>query len=94
MTNGEEVRVRVGVKPLSTLGRPLESIDLVTGERADAAYERSDVTVVPAAGVVGEAMLALVLADAALDKFGGDSLAELLRNYRAYRDAVAWRSPR
>ena len=88
MTNGEEVRVRVGMKPLSTLMKPLGSVDLETGERAVGAVERSDVTVVPAAGVVGEAMLALVLADAALEKFGGDSLAEIARNLRGYLEAM------
>jgi chorismate synthase len=91
VTNGEELRVRVGMKPLSTLRRPLASVDLRTGEAVAAAVERSDVTVVPAAGVVAEAMLALVLADAALEKFGGDSIGEMLRNYRAYLAAIGWR---
>ena len=75
MTNGQEVLVRGLLKPISTLRRPLESVDLETREPALAAYERSDVAVVPAAGVIGEAMVALVLASAALEKFGGDSTA-------------------
>ena len=72
------------LKPISTLRRPLESVDLTTREPALAAYERSDVAVVPAAGVVGEAMVALVLASAFLEKFGGDSLIETRRNYEGY----------
>ena len=84
ITNGEEVRVRGFLKPISTLRKPLESVDLVTREPALAAYERSDVAVVPAAGVVGEAMVAFVLAQAFLEKFGGDSLLETKRNYEGY----------
>jgi len=76
--------VRVALKPIATLPRSLPSADLRTGEEIPAHYERSDVAVVPAAGVIGEAMLAIVLAEAALDKFGGDSLDEMLRNFRAY----------
>ncbi|MBV8903017.1 MAG: chorismate synthase, partial [Acidobacteriia bacterium] len=76
MTNGEDVLVRGLLKPISTLRRPLESVDLETREPALAAYERSDVAVVPAAGVIGEAMTAIVLAQAFLEKFGGDSLHE------------------
>ena len=72
------------LKPISTLRRPLESVDLPTREPALAAYERSDVAVVPAAGVIGEAMVALVLAQAFLEKFGGDSLGETRRNYEGY----------
>ena len=72
------------LKPISTLRRPLESVDLVTREPALAAYERSDVCVVPAAGVIGEAMVAFVLAQAFLEKFGGDSLGETRRNFEAY----------
>jgi len=90
MTNGEDVRVRVSVKPLATLRRPLESIDLRTGERSDAAVERSDVTVVPAAGVVGEAMVALVLARLAGEKFGADSVVALRRGHAAYCQAIGW----
>jgi chorismate synthase len=88
MTNGEPVVVRGLLKPISTLRRPLESVDLATREPAAAAYERSDVCVVPAAGVVGEAMVALVLAQAMLDKFGGDSLAETRRNFQGYLEQV------
>jgi chorismate synthase len=84
MTNGQEIRVRGFLKPISTLRRPLESVDLETREPAKAAYERSDVCVVPAAGVIGEAMVALVLAKAMLEKFGGDSLPETKRNYEGY----------
>ena len=84
MTNGQEVRVRGFLKPISTLRRPLESVDLVTREPALAAYERSDVAVVPAAGVIGEAMAAIVFAGALVEKFGGDSLCEAKRNYTGY----------
>ena len=84
MTNGQDVLVRGLLKPISTLRRPLESVDLATREPALAAYERSDVAVVPAAGVIGEAMVAIVLAQAFLEKFGGDSLTETQRNYDGY----------
>jgi chorismate synthase len=84
ITNGEDLRVRGFLKPISTLRRPLESVDLTTKEPALAAYERSDVAVIPAAGVIGEAMVALVLAGAFLEKFGGDSLGETKRNYDSY----------
>ncbi len=84
MTNGEDVIVRGYLKPISTLRRALGTADLVTKEPVQAAYERSDWCVVPAAGVVGEAMVALVLADAFLQKFGGDSLAETRRNFDNY----------
>ncbi len=84
ITNGQDILVRGFLKPISTLRRPLESVDLPTREPALAAYERSDVAVVPAAGVIGEAMMALVLAQAFLEKFGGDSLAETKRNYDGY----------
>jgi chorismate synthase len=84
ITDGEPVVVRVGVKPIPTLAHPLPSIDLATGENIDQSrYERSDVCVVPAAGVVGEAMMSIVLTEALLEKFGGDSINEMLRNYRA-----------
>ncbi len=76
MTNGQDIVVRGYLKPISTLRRPLESVDLATREPTVAAYERSDVCVVPAAGVIGEAMVAIVLAQAFLEKFGGDSLEE------------------
>jgi len=88
ITNGQDVVVRGYLKPISTLRRPLESVDLATRETALAAYERSDVAVIPAAGVIGEAMVALVLAQAVLEKFGGDSLAETQRNLAAYRTQV------
>ncbi len=84
ITNGEEVVVRGYLKPISSLRRPLESVDFETRQPVKAAYERSDVCVVPAAGVVGESMVALVLARALLEKFGGDSLFETQRNWRGY----------
>ena len=88
MTNGEDLLVRGLLKPISTLRRPLESVDLETREPSAAAYERSDVAVVPAAGVIGEAMVAIVLAQAFLEKFGGDSLGETRRNFDGYREQV------
>lgn len=84
MTTGETLRVRAAMKPLSTLVRALDTVDLQTGEPAKAVVQRSDVTAVPAAGVVGEAMVALVCADALLEKTGGDSLPEIRRNLAAY----------
>ncbi len=84
MTNGEDIVIRAALKPIATLPKSLPSVDLRTGEEIPAHYERSDVAVVPAAGVIGEAMVALVLADACLEKFGGDHLIETLRNCRAY----------
>jgi chorismate synthase len=88
ITNGQDIVVRGLLKPISTLRKPLESVDLDTREPALAAYERSDVAVVPAAGVIGEAMVALVLAQAFLEKFGGDSLTETRRNYEGYLEQV------
>jgi chorismate synthase len=88
MTNGEEIIVRGFLKPISTLRRPLESVSFETREPVKAAYERSDVCVVPAAGVVGEAMTALILARAFLEKFGGDSIEETRRNYEGYMEQV------
>lgn len=88
MTNGEDIVVRGYVKPISTLRQPLESVDFATKETVRAAYERSDVCVVPAASVIGEAMVALVLAGAFLHKFGGDSLEETRRNFHAYQEQV------
>ena len=88
MTNGQDLLVRGMLKPISTLRRPLESVDLVTREPQPAAYERSDVCVVPAAGVIGEAMVAIVVAQAFLEKFGGDSLRETRRNFDGYREQV------
>jgi chorismate synthase len=88
VTNGEPIDLRAAIKPISTMKKPLRSADLKTGERVDAHYERSDVCVVPAAGVIGEAMVALVLADAFLEKFGGDSMAEIERNWRSYLESL------
>jgi len=85
ISNGEDILVRGYLKPISTLRRPLESVDFRTREPVKAAYERSDVCVVPAAGVGGEAMVALTLARCALEKFGGDSIGEMLRNFEGYR---------
>jgi chorismate synthase len=88
ITNGEDIVVRGYLKPISTLRQPLGSVDLESKEPVKAAYERSDVCVVPAAGVIGEAMVALVLARAFLEKFGGDSLGETRRNFEAYMRQV------
>jgi len=84
VSNGEEIRMRGYLKPISTLRRPLKSVDFATRQPVSAAYERSDVCVVPAAGVAAEAMVALTLARCALDKFGGDSMGETLRNFQGY----------
>jgi chorismate synthase len=92
MTNGEPVIVRGALKPISTLSNPLPSADLHTGEAIQAHYERSDVCTVPAAGVVGEAMVAIVLAAAMLEKFGGDSLAETMRAFDAYQKTIGPRA--
>jgi chorismate synthase len=89
ISNGEDLVVRGYLKPISTLRRPLESVDFATREPVKAAYERSDVCVVPAAGVAGEAMVALTLARAALEKFGGDSVMEFERNYKSYCKQIA-----
>jgi chorismate synthase len=88
ISNGEDIVVRGYIKPISTLRRPLDSVDFETKETVKAAYERSDVCVVPAAGVVGEAMLALTLGRSLLEKFGGDSMEETKRNYLAYLEQV------
>ena len=88
MSTGELLRVRAAMKPISTVPRALRTIDTATGEAATAHHQRSDVCAVPAAGVVAEAMVALVLADAVLEKFGGDSVGETARNRRAYLDAL------
>ena len=88
ITNGEEVRVRGHLKPLSTLRRALRSVDIDTKQEESAAFERSDITAVPAAGVIGEAMVALVLAAAMREKFGGDSLGETKRNFEGYREQL------
>jgi chorismate synthase len=89
ITNGEDIVVRGYLKPISTLRKPLATADMVTKEPVQAAYERSDWCVVPAAGVAAEAMVALVLADAFLQKFGGDSLSEMRRNFEGYARQVA-----
>ncbi|MEO9328571.1 chorismate synthase [Gordonia aurantiaca] len=94
MTNGEDLRVRIAMKPISTVPRALSTIDMTTGETASAIHQRSDVCAVPAAGVVAEAMVALVVAQAALEKFGGDSVAETSANLAAYRTAISARPPR
>ncbi len=88
MSNGEILRVRAAMKPISTVPRALDTIDVVTGEPAKAINQRSDVCAVPAAGIVAEAMCALVLADAVIEKFGGDSVSETRRNYLNYLDAL------
>jgi chorismate synthase len=94
ITTGEPVVVKVAMKPISTLMSPLPTVDLTSGESAKAVSERSDVTAVPAMGVIAEALMALVLADAMLEKFGGDSLLEMRRNYDGYVAALGsrWRS--
>jgi chorismate synthase len=91
MTTGEPLVVRVAMKPISTLMRPLSTIEVNTGEAAAAVAERSDVTAVPAMGVIAEAMVAWVLADAWLEKFGGDSLSETRRNHDGYIAHIAHR---
>lgn len=88
VTNGEELRVRGYMKPISTLRKALRSVDIDTKEESLAAFERSDITAVPAAGVIGEAMLAIVLANAMREKFGGDSLPEMLANFENYRTSL------
>ncbi|MCS3879244.1 chorismate synthase [Gordonia amarae] len=93
MTNGEDVRVRIAMKPISTVPRALQTVDMTTGEPAVAIHQRSDVCAVPAAGVVAEAMVALVLAQVALDKFGGDSAAETADNLHAYVKRISARPP-
>jgi chorismate synthase len=88
MTTGTLLRVRAGMKPISTVPHALRTVDVATGAAAEAHHQRSDVCAVPAAGVVAEAMVALVLADAMLEKFGGDSIDETRRNLRGYLDAI------
>jgi chorismate synthase len=91
VTNGQDVRVTGFMKPIATLMNPLRSVDMTTMENAPAAIERSDVCAVPAAAVVGEAMVSLVLADALLEKFGGDSIGEIARHVAATAAQVAAR---
>jgi chorismate synthase len=93
MTTGERLVARVAMKPLSSLARPLDSVDIETGEPTQAVRERSDVCAVPAAAIVGESMVSLVLADAMLEKFAGDSLTEMRRNHGSYLDHVNARNP-
>ena len=88
ISNGEPIVLRLAVKPVPTLAKPLASVDLVSGASVQAHFERSDVCVVPAVGVIGEAMLAIVLADAMLEKFGGDSMQETRRNFDAYLKSI------
>jgi chorismate synthase len=84
MTNGMAIILRAAMKPIPTQRKPLQSVDIITKETVKAAYERSDICAVPAAGVIGEAMVALTIADAFLEKFCGDSIAEVKRNYNSY----------
>ena len=88
ITNGEELRVRGYLKPISTLRKALHSVDIDTKSEDLAAFERSDITAVPAAGVIGEAMLAIVLANAMCEKFGGDSLEEMKTNFESYNSSL------
>ena len=96
ISTGEPIVCRIGMKPISTLMSPLRTVDLRSGEPANAQSERSDVTAVPAAGVIAEAVVALVLADAMLEKFGGDSLGEMQRNVAGYLTNLGtrWREPK
>ncbi|WP_137293472.1 chorismate synthase [Nocardioides dongxiaopingii] len=91
MTTGEVLRVRAAMKPIATIPRALRTIDVATGTEAAAHHQRSDVCAVPAAGIVAEAMVALVVADAVVEKFGGDSVGETRRNYQGYLDALRYR---
>ncbi|MEL0200862.1 MAG: chorismate synthase, partial [Aquiluna sp.] len=88
MSNGEVVRVRAGMKPISTVPKALETIDTASGDKATAHHQRSDVCAVPASGIVVEAMVALVIANAVLEKFGGDSVGETKRNLHSYLEAI------
>jgi chorismate synthase len=84
MTNGMPIILQAAMKPIPTLRKPLRSVDIITKKPIQAAYERSDICAVPAAAVIGEAMVALTVADAFLEKFGGDNMAEVKRNYNSY----------
>nr|BFF11381.1 hypothetical protein GCM10025699_26840 [Microbacterium flavescens] len=88
MSTGTVLRVRAGMKPIATVPKALRTVDVATGDTASAHHQRSDVCAVPAAGVVAEAMVAIVLADVVLEKFGGDSVAETRRNLEAYVAAI------
>jgi len=94
VTNGQDLRVTAYMKPISTLMKPLRSVDLTTMEVSPAAIERSDVCAVPAAAVVGEAMVAIVMADAVIEKFGGDSIEEMIANWKAFKDRTGVRFTR
>jgi len=89
MSTGEPIRLRVAMKPFSTVPKPLATVDIVTGEAAVAIKQRTDVCAVPAGGVVGESVVAFELCDAVLEKFGGDSLSETSDNLRRYREGLA-----
>ncbi|MEQ1606850.1 MAG: chorismate synthase [Pyrinomonadaceae bacterium] len=89
ITNGEELRIRGYKKPIATLRKPLHSVDIDTKKEDLAAFERSDITAVPAAGVIGEAMIAITLANSMREKFGGDSIEEMRRNYESYSESIA-----
>lgn len=89
MSTGTVLRVRAGMKPIATVPRALRTVDVRSGDTASAHHQRSDVCAVPAAGVVAEAMTAIVLAEAVLEKFGGDSVGETRRNLLSYLDAIA-----
>jgi chorismate synthase len=91
MTTGEILRVRAAMKPIATVPRALRTVDLATGEATVAHHQRSDVCAVPAAGIVAEAMVALVLAEAVLEKFGGDSVQETRRNAQSYLDTLRYK---
>jgi chorismate synthase len=91
VSNGEDIRATAYMKPIATLMSPLPSVDLTTGQDAPASIERSDTCAVPAAAIIGEAMVAIVLAEAFIDTFGGDSIADLARSYEAWRHARASR---
>jgi len=91
MTTGEILRVRAAMKPISTVPKSLETIDVATGESARAIHQRSDVCAVPAAGIVAEAMVALVLAEAVLEKFGGDNVVETARNFQSFTSELKFR---
>ena len=88
MSNGEVLRVRAGMKPISTVPKALQTIDVASGESAKAHHQRSDVCAVPAAGVVAEAMVALVIANSVLEKFGGDSVVETKRNLESFLSGI------
>jgi chorismate synthase len=94
ISNGEQIVLRAAMKPISTLMRPLGTIEMTTREPAQAVAERSDVTAVPAMGVIAEAMTAFVVAQAFLEKFGGDSLSETRRNYESYLSSLSGRKGR